>query len=519
MVTLYKWQEECLEEWKKVSHRGVIEVTTGSGKTLLAAVCAIRRSEEVSGNIRTYVVVPRVPLLEQWRKTLEYAGIKNAVVQNRGKIVEAQTSIFTINRARDRLPLIIENDMKNGINVLLILDEFHHYGSPSNYHLFDFFDSPSYDSSLYSSLGLSATAEVSTLTSKLIPAIGPLFYTYELKTALRDKVVNDFVLFNIAVDLNEDERFEYDELTEKITKMVLVLQSKAPSVVKKSRTLEEFISNINKTGDKSLVELAFALKSLVLARRAVIATADARIKTVPLILETLRKEDRVLIFTERIVQVEKLNCILSDMGYKCLRYTSEMDKSERSRSLNAFKEGEVSILIACKALDEGLDVPDCNVGIFLANSSTKLQRIQRSGRIIRRGKDKLPSVLYYIYCDNTVESDTLLPFLNEDIAVTEAKVISSGEIYNQKYYERILTLLEKLRKDRMTEKTRSELVPLINYGNIRPEQFMSKEELEAMKMNTRDSFFRSYLSLMIVLSTISPYEREEKKDEKANCFL
>ena len=517
MVTLYKWQEECLEKWKEVSHRGVIEVTTGGGKTLLASVAATRRIEETEGNIRVYVVVPRVALLDQWRKTLEYVGLDNIAVQTGKEMIPSLISIFTINRARDTLPLLVTDDMAHGRNVLLLLDEFHHYGSTANYHLFDFKHSPSYREGLYSALGLSATAEVRTLNTRLIPAIGPLFYRYTLKSALCDKVVNDFVLFNIAVKLDEEERKKYDEISEKITSLMGVLKSKAPSLLNQKLTIEEYLHKVRATGDEGLINLADTIMAYILERRGVIATAKSRLSAAKTILETVKEEDKILIFTERISQVNELYYLLTEEGYTCTRYTSNMEKEEKKRNLNAFRDGEKRILIACRALDEGLDVPDCTVGIFLANTATRLQRIQRSGRIIRKGHNKLPSLLYYLYCDNTVEDKSFLYQIVDDINIGYAKVLDTGEIYNQKYYERIFALLERL-KDEKKNASRRELLPLITYGNIRPEQFRTKEELTALLNSSTDPFFRSYLSLMIILGQVAPYTREEEEEEK-NPYL
>ena len=39
---LYKWQKECLEEWEKNRCRGIINVITGGGKTVLALSAANR---------------------------------------------------------------------------------------------------------------------------------------------------------------------------------------------------------------------------------------------------------------------------------------------------------------------------------------------------------------------------------------------------------------------------------------------------------------------------------------------
>lgn len=518
MVTLYHWQEECLKKWDENERRGLIEVTTGGGKTLLASVAAGRMIEEKKGNIRVYVVVPRTALLSQWRETLIYCGIKDAIVQTTSTLLPCTVGIYTINRARDRVPLLIEKDMKEKRHVLLILDEFHHYGSDANYHLFDFRSSPFFDENLYSALGLSATADVRTLKSRLIPSVGPLFYRYELKNAIEDRVVNDFVLFNVAVSLSEEEREEYDEISDKITKIIGFLFKKAPSIMKRGLPIEELILELRRTGIEDLMNLAEALNSYILRRRSLIATADSRLWTTLDIVDAAKSTDRIIIFTERIVQADALLFLLRDEGYDAVRYTSEMDKSERKRALDQFRSGEKRILIACRALDEGLNVPDCNVGILLSNTATKLQRIQRSGRVIRKGEGKFPSVLYYVYCSNTVESSTLFDDGAYDIPSSDVYLLDDGTLYSPDYYYRIEMLLSKL-KDR-TEKARRKLIPLIKYGVIRPEQFETKETLKRRLENEEDPFQRSYLSLMILLSEAAPYSALEKEEkEERNPFL
>ena len=210
--------------------------------------------------------------------------------------------------------------------------------------------------------------------------------------------------------------------------------------------------------------------------------------------------------------------LLKDEGYDAVRYTSDMDKGERKRALGQFRSGEKRILIACRALDEGLDVPACNVGILLSNTATKLQRIQHSGRVIRKGKDKLPSALYYVYCENTVESTTLLGDIGYDICSGNVTLLSDGTLYSQDYCFRIEILLSKL-KNRDKE-TREKLVPLISYGMIRPEQFETKEQLEKQKEKEEDPFQKSYLSLMILLSQAAPYSMlQEAREEEINPFL
>ena len=68
MTPLYKWQEECLGTWKNSGYRGIAEVTTGAGKTLMAVRGSLMLDEEMNNNLSVYVVVPKVALKKQWKE-------------------------------------------------------------------------------------------------------------------------------------------------------------------------------------------------------------------------------------------------------------------------------------------------------------------------------------------------------------------------------------------------------------------------------------------------------------------
>ena len=74
-----------------------------------------------------------------------------------------------------------------------------------------------------------------------------------------------------------------------------------------------------------------------------------------------------------------------------------MTKDARERVLDEFRKGSIRVLISCRCLDEGIDVPDANIGIVLSSSAVERQRIQRLGRVVRRSPGKDTACLYYIY--------------------------------------------------------------------------------------------------------------------------
>ena len=55
-----------------------------------------------------------------------------------------------------------------------------------------------------------------------------------------------------------------------------------------------------------------------------------------------------------------------------------------------------------KVLDEGVDVPDANIGVILSGSGSRREFVQRLGRILRKKGDK-KAVLYEIVSEGQSE--------------------------------------------------------------------------------------------------------------------
>ena len=66
----------------------------------------------------------------------------------------------------------------------------------------------------------------------------------------------------------------------------------------------------------------------------------------------------------------------------------------RATALSNFRSGKVQTLVTCRALDEGFNVPETEIGIIAASTATSRQRIQRLGRILRPAKGKERALIY-----------------------------------------------------------------------------------------------------------------------------
>ena len=62
-----------------------------------------------------------------------------------------------------------------------------------------------------------------------------------------------------------------------------------------------------------------------------------------------------------------------------------------------FREHQIDVLVTCRALDEGVDIPGATVGIVAAATSSRRQRIRRLGRVLRRAESKPFADVYTLY--------------------------------------------------------------------------------------------------------------------------
>jgi superfamily II DNA or RNA helicase len=67
--------------------------------------------------------------------------------------------------------------------------------------------------------------------------------------------------------------------------------------------------------------------------------------------------------------------------------THKSGKEERQHTLSGFKDGRYNAIVTSKVLDEGVDVPDAQLGIILSGTGSSREFIQRLGRLLRPKPD------------------------------------------------------------------------------------------------------------------------------------
>ena len=87
-------------------------------------------------------------------------------------------------------------------------------------------------------------------------------------------------------------------------------------------------------------------------------------------------------------------------------YHSKKTKKQREKALADFKSGAINVLCSTKALNQGFDIPDANMGIMCGITSKALPMIQRVGRLIRFQEGKVGEI-YILYVKDSQEEKWL----------------------------------------------------------------------------------------------------------------
>jgi len=358
VVRLRRWQGEAIEAWQINNYRGIVGAVTGGGKTVFALACVRETSPET-----TLIVVPTVALLDQWwDEATSFFGLgldDVNIITGRRRLVRGTINIGVLNTAAKMLGKWPSD------RTMLIIDECHKAASSKFSAVLDL--------PAVRRLGLSATPERpydDGLRDRLVPSLGEVIYQYTYADALRDKVIVPFSLRNVVFDLEEDRAASYAKMTRMIARVISENGPESPEAV-----------------------------SLYLRRARVLNLSPARVE-VTLRLVAAHQGERILIFHEDVEACSVIHEVLTASGAKVGLYHSGLPTRLRAETLTDFRQGRSRVLVTCRALDEGFNVPETQVGIIAASTATRRQRIQRLGRVLRPAKGKDGAVVYTLVATN-----------------------------------------------------------------------------------------------------------------------
>lgn len=391
----WAWQSEALAAWERAGGRGIVEAVTGTGKTLVGLL-AVRQALE--RNEKALIIVPTIDLMDQWhqriRRTLPTVSVGRLGDGSEDGLDRCAVLISTVHSAmrREVLP--------RGQRGILVADEVHRYGAASF--------AQALQPSFTSRLGLTATLERSDegVAEHLNPYFGGIVYKCKFKRAFADGMLAPFRLILMALDLSSAESAEYDKADRTAKTMRWELIAKFDC---RDEPFGAFMSDVTTlaTGPRQPGRHeARAYLSAANTRRAVVAEANSKLDA----LRSLRQAiggSRTLVFTETKAGAAAATEVLQSVGVQAREFHSDLKRDERKEVLELYRSGAVTALAAPRVLDEGIDVPDADLGIILAATSSRRQMVQRMGRILRRKDDGRSATFILMYIRGTFEDPAL----------------------------------------------------------------------------------------------------------------
>lgn len=367
----FRHQGDAVAEWCGAGYRGVLEMATGSGKTITSMVAAHRLYEN-RRPLFIVVAAPYVPLVEQWCDEMAPFGLQPINLTTVGGVAKRASELQKLKRrlrtglsdveavvvSHDTLctPEFLEVVRSFECDRLLIADEAHNLGRPSFVS-----DPPEF---FEHRLALSATPirqYDEEGTDALFAFFGPVQFRFTLEEAIGRCLV-EYDYYVHPVYLSGTEMDEWFDLTGKIKQNVWRSSDGKPDTF---------------------------LAKLLRDRRALLETAAGKVVALKKLLDN---EDagslrHTLVYTSD-KGPEQLDAVNQLLGQKSILYhqlTAEetVDRDQTKRIIRSFQDGEIQVLTAKRVLDEGVNIPQICKAFILASTTVERQWIQRRGRLLR----------------------------------------------------------------------------------------------------------------------------------------
>jgi superfamily II DNA or RNA helicase len=391
-----EYQVEAYNNWVANDYKGLFAMATGTGKTITSLNCVLEEYRKTN-SYHAMILVPSKALLEQWIEEVSQFNFNNIIVIGGGyngmRLLPNFVSNFRAGLKNDTIMISTyasfasakcqKHFSKIQDDFILIADEAHNMGANQIKKAMSKLTIPK-------RIGLTATPkrkydpEGTDAICDFFNDQPPFCYSFGMKRAMKEGRLTDYYYYPRIVQLDEDEKQEYIELSKALLKF--------------------FDFENGKFKDSPIVEM------LLLQRKRIIHQARRKIPAYKDILRELDKIDKLkYVFTYVPVGIsrdeENSDDVANKFVYQYLKATLEVkpelkastytsETEDRVSKIRGFSEGKIDMLLAMKMLDEGVDIPRTEVGIFASSTGNPREFIQRRGRLLRNHDNKKFAYVY-----------------------------------------------------------------------------------------------------------------------------
>lgn len=370
------YQERAIERLYINDNRLIIGHATGTGKTWtsLIALCELVDAGDV-----VVILAPTQDLLMQWdsednllkffpeaRVIKCYGGadwrnrLYNAMHATRDAPLFVVSTMHPSTMG-DVFEMIVEGTDPD--ERILIADEVHNLGSTLRRGSLEDFDAGK------ARIGLSATPDRGDEGDEIIMQ----YFGREIdRITISDAIEDHGVLSPYKYDLytailSPAERDEYKELSDEIA--------------------EKYFQYRRGKNEPLLVtaELHPDLRSIIMKRAGILKECKNKSEITQQLIDDIGDKTLVYCNTKDHARAVKDDLeTVSNRNYGL--FLGEHTEDQRENFLTYFEDGFLDVLVSIDCLTEGVDVPDADSAILIANSGSEREAVQRRGRVLRKSE-------------------------------------------------------------------------------------------------------------------------------------
>jgi superfamily II DNA or RNA helicase len=388
-VRLRPYQTEALKKWAENSHKGILAMATGSGKTV-TAIQAIADFKEINHEGFVIIVVPKINLALQWISELKNFGILSIAAftghdwLSRVNNLVFQSAIYKSTAVKPCIVAVIDtfksDEFQNTLNNisknsnpnnLIVVDECHHFNKSETI--------TKLPASFNYRLGLSATPfnqyEEEPEARYLLGYFNNIVFEYSLADAIINGNLTPYNYFIVESFLDDSETEDYEKLDAKISKLVAISMSAKSSEDRKA--LNQAYADKNR--------LLGSVKDKLIKLDNLLATNGKKYFTLAYCGSSSDEDDE----GNRVRHINRVSKIFFDRGWSVGQITSDESIKERQQTIEDLTNRHQNVIVSIRVLDEGIDIPCCQTAYILSSSKSNREFIQRRGRVLRKspGKD------------------------------------------------------------------------------------------------------------------------------------
>ena len=366
-INLRNYQVEALEKWINNGYKGIIALPTGSGKTIIG-IAAITKT-----NARTIIITYTREQMFQWRDAIiKYTNIEPYLV---GLMYSEEKRLAPITITTYQSGFRLINEVSPFFDFLLV-DEVHHLPAEKFRYI-------ALHSIARYRMGLSATPiREDGKHEELFPLLGGIVYYRSPAELAKMGYLAHYKIYTIKVKLTREEKKLFEDLRKQYRSLIGY------------SSFQEVLEAAKRGNEQA--KKALRIHSQM---RMLMARSKAKIdKAVEIAKRELSRGSKIIVFTQYVDQAKTISRALN-----AYLLTGEVPVDERKRVLRDFREATSGVLVVTTVGDEGLDIPDANVGIIVSGTGSRRQFIQRLGRLLRPKGGDVEARLYEIVLERTPE--------------------------------------------------------------------------------------------------------------------